>query len=91
MMKPQKEKEFNFFMIKIKEGLRFKSLTKIGEKFQLKNNIKVQDCSKMKKSLHNGNHFILFRVVKLMQHYKDQKGLHKRYTLQLIEKCKQIV
>lgn len=26
-----------------------------------------------------------------MEHYKDQKSLHKRYTLQLIEKCKEIV
>lgn len=26
-----------------------------------------------------------------MEHYKDQKKLHKRYTLQLIEKCKNIV
>lgn len=26
-----------------------------------------------------------------MEHYKDQKSLHKRYTLQLIEKCKNIL
>ena len=26
-----------------------------------------------------------------MEHYKDQKHLHKKYTLQLIEKCKDIV
>ena len=30
-------------------------------------------------------------VVKLMEHFKDQKNLHKRYTLQLIEKCKNIL
>lgn len=27
-------------------------------------------------------------VVKLMEHFKEQKALHKRYTLQIIEKCK---
>lgn len=26
-----------------------------------------------------------------MEHYKEQKHLHKRVTLQLIEKCKEIV
>jgi hypothetical protein len=26
-----------------------------------------------------------------MEHFKDQKPLHKRYTLQLIEMCKDIV
>ena len=26
-----------------------------------------------------------------MEHYKDQKHLHKRFTLQLIEKCRNIV
>ena len=30
-------------------------------------------------------------VVNLMEHYKDQKKLHKRFTLQLIEKCKNIL
>ena len=34
---------------------------------------------------------LLFRVIKLMEHYKDQKALHKRFTLQLIEKCKNIL
>lgn len=26
-----------------------------------------------------------------MEHYKDQKHLHKRFTLQLIDKCRNIV
>ena len=31
------------------------------------------------------------RVIKLMEYFKDQKSLHKRYSLQLIEKCKDIL
>ncbi len=27
----------------------------------------------------------------MMEHFKDQKKLHKRYTLQLIERCKDLV
>ena len=26
-----------------------------------------------------------------MEHFKEQKRLHKRYTLQIIEKCKDIL
>ncbi len=58
MMKLSKEKELSFFMIKTKEALKFKNLIKIGDKFKLKNNIKDQNCKKMKKLLHNGNFFI---------------------------------
>jgi serine/threonine-protein phosphatase 5 len=30
----------------------------------------------------------IFRVINLMEYFKDQKKLHKRYALQLIEICK---
>ena len=58
MMKPQKEKEWSFFMIKIKEDLKFKNLTKTGDKFKYKNNIKGQDYNKTKKLHLNGNNLV---------------------------------
>lgn len=33
-------------------------------------------------------YFWLVRVVKLMENFREQKKLHKRYALQLIEICK---
>ncbi len=78
-------------MMKLKEDLKCKKNTKTGDKFLLKSSIRAQDSKKRKKLLLNGILFSYQRVVKLMEHYKDQKSLHKRYTLQLIEKCKEIV
>ena len=34
-------------------------------------------------------HLTLLRVLKLMEHFREQKKLHKRYALQLIEICRE--
>lgn len=54
MINTLKEEEWKCCMIKSKEGLKLKNLTLIGEKSQLKSNIKVQDFKKKNKSLLNG-------------------------------------
>jgi hypothetical protein len=86
-MNTLKEKESKCYTIKFKEVLKLKNHTQTGEIFQLKNNILGQDLNKKNKLLLNGILYNLLRVVKLMEYYKDQKSLHKRYTLQLLEKC----
>lgn len=74
-----------------KEGRKQRSYTKTGDKSRSRSNTPGPGSNRSKRLLPNGINSYNSRVVKLMQHYKDQKGLHKRYTLQLIEMCKEIV